>query len=57
MARNVKGGSVSPGPLPLLVGTQTRELSKDGLGLYFGYLERRGTKYDFKRLSDVLKVK
>jgi hypothetical protein len=45
------------GYLLLLVGTQTRGLSKDGMGLYFGYLEHRGTKYDLKRLSDVLKVK
>jgi hypothetical protein len=45
------------GYLLLLVGTEKRGLLKDGLALYFGYLERRGTTYDFKRLSDLLMVK
>ena len=53
----IKDRSRVAGHLLLLVGTQKRGLLKDGLGLYFGYLEHRGTKYDFKRLSDVLKVK
>lgn len=54
---DVKDGPEVTGYLVLLVGTQKRGLLKDGIGLYFGYLEHRGTKYDFKRLSDVLKVK
>jgi hypothetical protein len=53
----IRDRSRAAGYLLLLVGTQTRGLLNDGLGLYFGYLEHRGTKYDFKRLSDVLKVK
>ncbi len=53
----VKRGAKMVGYLALMVGTQKRGLLKEGNGLYFGYLEHAGTKYDFKRLSDVLKVK
>jgi hypothetical protein len=52
----IRDRSRPAGYLLLLVGTQKRRRLKDGLGLYFGYLEHRGTKYDFKRLSDALKV-
>lgn len=52
----VKDGPKAKGYLVLLVGTQKRGLSKDGIGLYFGYLEHRGTKFEFKRLSDALKI-
>jgi len=45
------------GYLALMVGTHKRGLLKEGNGLYFGYLEPAGTRYDFKRLGDVLKVK
>jgi len=53
----IKEGPKVAGYLALLVGTQKRGLLKDGIGPYFGFLEHRGTKYNFKRLSDVLKVK
>lgn len=53
----LKRGAKVAGYLALLVGTQKRGLSKESTGLYFGYLEHAGTKYDFKRLSDVLKIK
>jgi hypothetical protein len=52
----VKRGAKIVGYLALMVGTQKRGLLKEGNGLYFGYLEHAGTKYDFRRLSDVLKV-
>ncbi len=45
------------GYLALMIGTRTRGASKESAGLYFGYLEHGGRRYDFKRLSDVLKVK
>ena len=54
---DVMDGPKVTGNLVLLVGTQKRGLLKDGIGLYSGYLERRGTRYNFNRLSDVLKVK
>ena len=53
----LKDGPEAKGYLLLLVGTRKRGLLKDGIGLYFGFLEHRGTRYDFKRLSDVLEVK
>jgi hypothetical protein len=53
----VKRGAKMVGYFALMVGTQKRGLLKDGNALYFGYLEHAGTKYDFRRLSDVLKVK
>ena len=53
----LKRGAKTVGYLALLVGTQKRGLLKEGLGVYFGHLEHAGTKYDFKRLGDVLKIK
>ena len=53
----VKRGAKMVGYLALMVGTHKRGLSKEGNGLYFGYLEHAGTRYDFKHLSDVLKIK
>jgi len=53
----VKRGAKTVGYLALMVGTQKRGLLKDGNALYFGYLEHADTKYDFRRLSDVLEVK
>lgn len=53
----LKRGAKAAGYLELLVGTQKRGLSKEDAGLYLGYLEHAGTKYEFKRLSDVLDVK
>ena len=53
----IREGTKVMGYLALLVGTRKRGLLKDGVGLYFGYLEHGGNKYDFKRLGDVLKVK
>ena len=52
----IMDGPKAKGYLVLLVGTQKRGLLQHGIGLYFGYLEHRGTKFEFKRLSDVLKV-
>jgi len=53
----IKEGPEIKGYLALFVGTEKRGLFKDGYGIYFGYLEHGGNKYNFKRLSDVLKVK
>ena len=53
----VKRGARMVGYLALMVGTHKRGLLKEGNGLYFGYLEPAGTRYDFNRLGDVLKVK
>lgn len=52
----IKDGPRATGYLALFVGTHKRGQVKHGVGLYFGYLEHRGTKYDFKRLGDVLRV-
>lgn len=53
----LKEGSELKGYFALFVGTQRQGLLKGGSGLYFGYLDHRGTKHNFKRLSDVLQVK
>jgi hypothetical protein len=53
----LKEGPKIRGYLALYVGTEKRGFLKDGCGLYFGYLEHGGDKYNFKRLSDVTKVK
>ena len=53
----LKEGSETKGYLALRVGTEKRGLSKDGRGIYFGYLEHAGERYNFQRLSDVLKVR
>lgn len=52
----IKEGQETKGYLSLFVGTEKRGLSKDGCGLYFGFLEDGGRRYIFKRLSDVLGV-
>jgi len=44
------------GYLALFVGTQKRGLLKDSAGLYFGYLEDQGAKYNFRKLSDILNI-
>lgn len=53
----IKENAKLVGYLALFVATQKRGLLTDNMGLYFGYLEHNGTKYHFRRLSDVLKVK
>ncbi len=53
----IKEGPEIKGCLSLLIGTEKRGLFKDGYGIYFGYLEHSGNKYNFNRLSDVLRVK
>jgi hypothetical protein len=53
----LKEGRETKGYLALFVGTQKRGLLRDSAGLYFGYLEHRETKHNFKRLGDVLKIK
>ena len=53
----LKEGPEIKGCLNLFVGTEKRGFLKNGHGLYFGYLEHDGKKYNFKRLGDVLKVK
>ena len=50
-----EGGKVV-GSLNLFVATQKRGLLRGGMELYFGYLEHHGMKYDFMRLSDILKI-
>jgi hypothetical protein len=45
------------GCLNLSIGTRDRGFLKGGYKLYFGYIEQGGKKYNFKRLSDVLRVK
>jgi len=45
------------GYLALFVGTRKRGLMHDYAGVYFGYLEYRGTKYNLRKLSDLLIVK
>ena len=45
------------GYLALFIATQKQGLLTNGKGLYFGFLDHQGTKYDFKQISDVLKVK
>ncbi len=45
------------GYLALQVGTRRLGLTKEKTGLYFGYLEQGGVKYDFRHLGDVLMVK
>lgn len=50
-------GDKMAGYLALMVGTEKGGLLKEGSQLYFGYFEYAGVKYNFKRLSDVLKVK
>jgi hypothetical protein len=44
------------GYLALYVGTQKSDLFNDSAGVYFGYLEHQGTKYNFRKLSDILDV-
>lgn len=53
----LKEGPEIKGYLALFVGTERRGLFKGGYGLYFGYLQHEGNRYNFKRLRDVLKVK
>jgi len=52
----LRKGHEIKGYLTLLIGTQKRGLVQEGAGLYFGYLEHRGRKYEFRRLSDLLHV-
>ena len=53
----LKEGPEIKGYLALFVGTERRGLLEDGYGLYFGYLQHNGNRYNFKWLRDVLKVK
>lgn len=53
----LKEGPEIKGYLTLFIGTEKRGPLKEGYGLYFGYLQQGGNRYNFKRLSDVLKVK
>jgi len=50
-------GGASLGYLALFVGSGNHGLSKDGSGLFFGYLEYKGAKYTFRKLSDILNIK
>ena len=52
----IKRGTTKVGYLALMVGTAKRGLVKEG-ALYFGELERAGTKYRLQRLSDLLKIR
>ncbi len=53
----IKQGAKVIGYLALFVATQKRGFLASDAGLYFGYLEHNGIKYDFRQLSDLLKVK
>jgi hypothetical protein len=53
----IREGEKVVGSLSLFVATQKRGLVRDGVEFYSGYLERHGMKYDFTRLSDILKIK
>ena len=44
------------GYLALFVGTQKRGLLNDSAGVYFGYLEHQGTKYNFRKLREILNI-
>ena len=49
-------GTKLVGYLALFVGTQNRGLMNDSVGLYFGYMEHQGLRYNFRKLSDILNV-
>ena len=53
----IRKGTQLAGYLALFVGTQKRGLLNDSAGVYFGYLEHHGTKYNFRKLSDILNIK
>ena len=44
------------GYLALFVGTQKCGLLNDSAGVYFGYLEHQGTKYNFRKLREILNI-
>lgn len=52
----IRKGTKLVGYLALFLGTQKRGLLNNGAGVYFGYLEYQGMKYNFRRLSDILNV-
>ncbi len=52
----IRKGAKLAGYLALFLGTQQRGLLNDSAGVYFGYLEHQGIKYDFRKLSDILNV-
>ena len=52
----IKKGTKLVGYLALFLGTQKRGLLNDNAGVYFGYLEHRGIKYNLRKLSDILNV-
>lgn len=52
----IRKGTKLVGYLALFVGTQKRGLLNNSAGVYFGYLEYHGTKYNFRKLSDILNV-
>ncbi len=53
----IREGGKAVGFLMLFVATQNRGLLTGGMGVYFGHLDHHGVKYDFRRLSDILKIK
>lgn len=52
----IRKGTKLVGYLDLFLGTQKRGLLNDSAGVYFGYLEHQGMKYNFRKLSDILKA-
>lgn len=44
------------GYLVLFLGIQKRGSLNEGVGLYFGYLEHQGTKFNFRKLRDILNI-
>jgi len=52
----IRRGTILVGYLALFVGTQKHGFLNDSAGVYFGYLEHHGTKYNFRKLSEILNV-
>ena len=52
----IRKGIKLAGHLALFIGTQKRGLLNDSAGVFFGYLEHQGMKYNFRKLSDILNV-
>jgi len=52
----IRKGTKLVGYLALFLGTQERGLLNDNAGVYFGYLEHQGIKYNFRKLSEILDV-
>jgi len=52
----IRKGTKIVGYLALFVGTQKRGLLNDSAVVYFGHLEHRGMKYNFRKLREILNI-